>query len=66
MKLKEKILPLIKDKKCVAKLALAFNKGGRAIEMAIDRNSEDGYLITPVGLKVIRAHTGLTNKEILE
>lgn len=55
-----------KNKACISRLALAFNVGGRAIERAIERNVENGYLVSPVGLKVIRTHTGLTNKEILE
>ena len=66
MKLKENVKPLIKNKQCVAKLSLKFNVCGRAIEKAIDRNVENGYLTTLVALKVIRTHTGLTNKEILE
>jgi hypothetical protein len=66
MKLKEEIKPLVKKKQCVSRLALKFNVCGRAIERAIDRNVDGSYLVSIAGLAVIRKHTGLTTKEIVE
>jgi hypothetical protein len=67
MKIKEEVKDMIKkNKACVNRLALTFDRTGRSIEKAIDRNADNGYLTTLPGLAVIRKHTNLTNKQILE
>lgn len=66
MKLKENIKPLIKNKQCVARLALKFNVCARAIERAIDRNVDGSYLISSPSLAVMMKHTGLKKSEIVE
>jgi hypothetical protein len=65
MKIKKSILTKINTTENRLKIALAVKQSERSIEMAIQKNAENGPLTKAVVLRAIREITGLSDDEIL-
>jgi hypothetical protein len=66
MKLTERAIGLINNRRIILKLALVLDFTELWINKLIAANKEDAALTSATALKVIREETGLTDSEILE